>query len=276
MKKLLLALLWIQFMIPTYAFAAHFNKVLVIVFENTEYQKAVTQPFFFSLMKEGAIFSNFKAATHPSQGNYVAMIAGSTFGILSDKNIDLNERHIGDLLEESHRDWKIYAEGFPGNCFSGKTSGNYARKHVPFLSFTNVTANPTRCAKVTEAKEFFSDFESGKLKDFSMFVPNLKNDGHDTGVAYGDVWFKKNFDSILHSPKFPKDLLVVVTFDEGVTLTNQIYTLFFGAGVAKGSKSDKPNNFYTLLRTYEDELGIGSLNQNDMKARAIDDVWTNN
>jgi len=34
--------------------------------------------------------------------------------------------------------------------------------------------------------------------------------------------------------------------------------------------------FNTLLRTYEDELGLGSLNQNDMKAQAIDDVWTKN
>jgi len=125
-------------------------------------------------MKEGALFTNFKAATHPSQGNYVAMISGSTFGILSDKNIDLNERHIGDLLEESHRDWKIYAEGYPGHCYTEKTSGNYARKHVPFLSFTNVTANPSRCAKIVEGQLFFSDFESGNLKDFSMYIPNLK------------------------------------------------------------------------------------------------------
>jgi len=255
--------------------AAHFNKVLVIVFENTDYKKAVTQPYFSSLMKEGAIFSNFKAITHPSQGNYVSMIAGSTFGIKDDKNIDLNERHIGDLLEGSHRNWKVYAEGFPGNCFTDRTSGNYARKHVPFLSFTNVTKNSARCSKIVEAKEFFSDFEASNLKDFSMYVPNLKNDGHDTDVAYGDVWLKKNFDSILHSSKFPKDLLVVITFDEGMSADNQIYTLFFGSGVNKGARSIKPYNFYSLLKTYEDELEIGSLNQNDMKASVIDDVWIN-
>jgi hypothetical protein len=255
--------------------ASHFNKVLVIVFENTDYKKAIMQPYFSSLMKEGAIFTNFKAVTHPSQGNYVAMIAGSTFGIKDDKNIDLNERHIGDLLEESHRNWKIYAEGYPGNCFTDRTSGNYARKHVPFLSFTNVTKNPLRCSKVLEAKEFFTDFESIKLSDFSMFIPNLKNDGHDTGVAFGDVWLKKNFDSILHSKKFPSDLLVVITFDEGMSADNQIYTLFYGAGVLKGARSIKPYSFYSLLKTYEDELEIGSLNQNDMRASIIDDVWSN-
>ncbi len=274
MKSFLLLLCTL--IIPTLCHAQklnNFKKVLVIVFENTEYKKAVSQPYFASLTKEGALFTNFKASTHPSQGNYISMIAGSTFNIISDKNIDLNERHIGDLLEDAHKDWKIYAEGYPGNCFLGKTSGDYARKHVPFLSFTNVQTNPSRCAKVVEGKEFFTDFEQGNLKDFSMYVPNLKNDGHDTGVAYGDVWFKKNFDSIFHSPKFPKDLLVVVTFDEGVLFNNQIYTLFYGANVAHGAKSNNPNNFYTLLKMYEDELGLGSLNKNEMSAASIDDVW---
>jgi hypothetical protein len=253
--------------------AQNFNKVLVIVFENTEYLNALKQPFFSSLTKEGALLTNFKAATHPSQGNYVAMIAGSTFNIINDKPIDINDRHLGDLLEEAKKDWKVYAEDYPGNCFTGKTSGDYARKHVPFMSFVNVQKDPARCAKIVEGKEFFTDFNAGKLKDFSMYIPNLKNDGHDTGVAIGDKWFKQSFDSILHSPKFPKDLLVVVTFDEGTSLNNQIYTLLYGANIAPGSKSARANNFYSLLRTYEDGLRLGSLNKNDVSSQIIDDVW---
>jgi hypothetical protein len=253
--------------------AENFKKVLVIVFENTEYSNAIKQPFFASLAKEGALLTNFKAAIHPSHGNYIAMIAGSTFNITNDRPINLNDNHIGDLLEEAKKDWKIYAEDYPGNCFLGATSGNYARKHVPFLSFTNVQTNPGRCAKVVEGKEFFKDFDAGKLPEFSMYVPNLKNDGHDTGVAIGDKWFKQSFDSILHSSKFPKDLLIVVTFDEGTTPNNQIYTLLYGANVAAGSQSAKENNFFTLLKTYEDELGLGSLNKNDLSAQRIGDIW---
>lgn len=253
--------------------AANFNKVLVIVFENTEYNNAIKQPFFSALANEGALLTNFKAAIHPSQGNYIAMVSGSTFNINHDKNIDLNENHIGDLLEDAKKDWKAYAEGYPGNCFLGKTSGDYARKHVPFISFTNVQKNPARCAKIVEAKQFFTDFEEGKLPAFSMYIPDLRNDGHNTGVSFGDKWFKKTFDPVLHSSKMPKDLLIVVTFDEGTTPNNQIYTLLYGANVAPGVKSTKPYNFYSLLRMYEDELGLGSLNKNDMNAQKIDDVW---
>jgi hypothetical protein len=253
--------------------AENFKKVLVIVFENSEYANAIKQPFFASLAKEGALLTNFKAATHPSQGNYIAMIAGSTFNINHDQTVDLPDNHLGDLLEDAKKDWRLYAEDFPGNCFKGKTNGDYARKHVPFMNFTNITNNPARCAKVVEAKQFFKDFDSGKLPDFSMYVPNLKNDGHDTGVAIGDKWFNKTFNTLLHSPKLPKDLLVVVTFDEGTTSNNQIYTLLYGANVLPGATSAKPNNFFTLLKTYEDELGLGSLNRNDMSAQKIDDVW---
>lgn len=254
-------------------YAANFNKVLVIVFENSEYSNSIKQPFFSSLVKEGALLSNFKAAIHPSQGNYIAMVAGTTFNISNDKPIDINERHIGDLLEDVKKDWRMYAEDFPGNCFLGSTSHNYARKHAPFISFTNVQKTPSRCAKIVDANQFFSDFDNGNLQAFSIYVPNLKNDGHDTGVTNADKWFKQKFNPILHSPKFPKDLLVVVTFDEGTTANNQIYTLLYGANIMPGKTSAKPNNFYTLLKTYEDELGLGSLNKNDMTSVAIDDVW---
>lgn len=271
MKKLILILALLTLTLP--ALASNFNKVLVIVFENTEYSNAIKQPFFSSLAKEGALLTNFKAAIHPSQGNYIAMVAGTTFNIAHDKPIDLNERHLGDLLEEAKKDWRLYAEDYPGNCFLGKTSGDYARKHVPFLSFVNVQKNPSRCAKVVEGIQFLNDFEAGTLKDFSMYIPNLKNDGHDTGITFGDRWFKQNFNSFLHSPKFPKDLLVVVTFDEGTTPNNQIYTLLYGANVMPGTKSARPYNFYSLLKTYEDALGLSSLNKNDMDAQLIDDVW---
>ncbi len=270
MKKLIISLLFALLSIN--AHAQNFKKVLVIVFENTEYSKAAKQPYLASLAQQGALLTNFSAAIHPSQGNYIAMIAGSTFNITNDKPINLNANHLGDLLEDAKKDWKVYAEDYPGNCFLGATANFYARKHVPFISFVNVQQNPTRCSKIVEAKNFFTDFDAGKLADFSMYIPNLKNDGHDTGVSFADTWFKKTFDSLLHSSKLPKDLLVVITFDEG-TISNQIYTVLYGANVTPGTKSNKPNNFYTLLRTYEDEMGLGSLNKSDMSAQKIDDVW---
>jgi acid phosphatase len=251
----------------------NFNKVLYIVFENVEFSRTITQPYFNQLKNDGALLTNFNAAIHPSQGNYVAMVAGSTYNVNHDNVILLNERHLGDLLEEAKKDWRLYAEDYPGNCFKGKTSQLYAQKHIPFMLFSNVQTNPARCSKIVNSSQFFTDLQNNNLKEFSMYVPNLKNDGHNTGVAFADVWFKNTFDKILHSPTFPKDLLVVVTFDEGTTPINHIYTLLMGANVKPRITSDKAYNFYSLLRTIEDELGLGSLNKNDMTALKIEDVW---
>ena len=274
MKKLVFVLALVLGLGSQAQAANHFNKVLIIVFENTDFGDAVKQPYFSSLVKEGALLTNYHALTHPSQGNYVAMIAGSLLGVKDDKPVNLDQRHIGDLLEEAGKSWKLYAEDYPGNCFLGRSSGNYVRKHVPFLSFTNVQNNPTRCAKVVHSDEFQKDFMGGNLPAYSMYVPDLKNDGHDTGVAFGDKWLKAHFDKTLHSSKFPDDLLVVITFDESShNLDNKIYMLMLGPSVKVGSTSDIRYDHYSLLKTIEDNLGLGSLKQNDMNAILLENIW---
>lgn len=266
MKKIPLFLL-LFFCINTNVFAGkNFNKVLYIVFENTEFSQAIVQPYFKQLINEGALLTNFHAAIHPSQGNYVAMITGSSFNINHDDLITLNKPHIGDLLEKEKKDWRMYAEDYPGNCFIGMRSLNYVRKHNPFILFSNIQNNPLRCKKIVNSRNFFIDLNNNKLKEFSMFIPNLKNDGHDTGVAFADRWFKNTFDDTLHSKTFPRDLLVIITFDEGLTKTNHIYTLLFGANTKKGSTSSRPYNFSSLLNMIKYEFGISHTSE-------INDVW---
>lgn len=257
------------------AFAVpHFQKVMIIVFENTDFGEALKQPYFNSLMKEGSLLTNYHALTHPSQGNYISMISGSLLGVRDDKPVDLPGNHIGDLLEEAGKTWKVYAEDYPGNCFLGKSYGKYARKHVPFLSFTNVQENPSRCANIVNANEFITDAKSRNLPDYSMYIPNLDNDGHDTGVGYGGEWLRTHMDQFLHSSQFPEDLLVVITFDESShNLDNKIYMLLWGKTIVAGSKSDTNYNHYNLLRTIEDNLKLGSLKRNDFTSVPFDGIW---
>ena len=263
------------FLLSGSVFAGHnFNKVMIIVFENEDFNNAVKQPYFNSLMREGAIATNYHAETHPSQGNYVALISGSLFGVRDDRNTNIDQRHIGNLLEDAGKSWKVYAEGYPGNCFVGAQSGRYVRKHVPFISFLNVQTNPARCARIQDTNSFTRDFEAGTLPEYSLYVPDLNNDGHDTGVAFGDKWLKARFDPILHSPKMPKDLLVIITFDEGSRFSdNRIYTLFWGANTKRGSSTNQPYTHYSTLRTIEEEFAVGSLGQNDARAIPITDIW---
>src|SRR5712691_2845401 len=66
-----------------------FKKVLIVIFENTAYQGAVSQPFFAKFAKEGALLTNFLAETHPSQPNYLALVSGDTHGVISNNKVNL-------------------------------------------------------------------------------------------------------------------------------------------------------------------------------------------
>ena len=257
------------------ASSGHFKKVVWIVFENTNYSKALGQPDFSKLAYNGALFTNLTAEVHPSQGNYIAMVAGSKLGVTNDNVVDLKDSHIGDLLEKAGLKWKTYAENYPGNCFTGKSSGNYYRKHVPFMSFANVSQNSARCLNIEDEKNFFDDFKSGSLPEFSMYIPNIKNDGHDTGVDYAGKWLGSSFGSLLSNPAGLGDVLFIITFDESGLLSpnNQIYTVLLGANIRAGAQNNQALNHPALLKMIEDEFSIGDLGREDHIAPTISGIW---
>ena len=135
----------------------HFDRVVIIVLENGDYEAAVKDPNLADLATHGASFSNFHALFHPSYPNYLAMVAGTDFGVhrrgrfLADRQVnfpnDAAHKTIADRLIANGLDFKNYAEELPeGNCpfridsqhVSKSKKGDYARKHVPFLSFEEV------------------------------------------------------------------------------------------------------------------------------------------
>lgn len=248
--------------------------VVVVIFENASPVQTLAQPYFQHLTAQGAFFYNYQAITHPSQPNYIAMIAGSTHNVTSDHIVDLDEQHIGGLLERAGKTWKVYAEDYPGNCFLGAKHGLYVRKHVPFLSFKNVQSEPSRCNNIVEAINFVPDLSNDRLPTFSLYIPNVNNDGHDTGLSFANDWLKNSFGAILDNQTLTKNTLFVITFDEDDRLhLNRIYAVFLGAGVKPGASSEVPYNHYSLLRTIEEIFQLGDLGAEDAKAKIIQDIW---
>lgn len=253
----------------------HFKKVVWLVFENTSYKKALAQEDFKKLTDKGALFTNLRADTHPSQGNYIAMIAGSTLGVKGDGNVDLKENHIGDLLEKIGSSWKVYAEDYPGNCFKGKSAQGYFRKHVPFMSFLNVSQNSSRCLNIEDEKNFLHDFNMNSLPEFSMYIPNITNDGHDTNVDFAGKWMSRKFGHIFNEPSSMGDVLFIITFDEStfLSLDNQVYTVFLGANILPGVQNAQKLKHTAILKMIEDEFGTGNLNRDDKNAPEILGIW---
>ena len=251
-----------------------FERIVIVVLENENEAKAIEQPFLKSLAERGAYLRSYTAITHPSQPNYIAMVAGDVHGITDDGDYDLDVRHLGDLLEEKGLRWKVYAEGYPGQCRLDTRIGPYVRRHVPFISFKNVQADPARCAQIAPASELYDDVHAGTLPEFALYVPDRNNDGHDTDVEFADRWLGATFSRLLDDPRFMQGTLLVVTFDESKhSGGDRVYTALYGDSVIAGAVSDYPWNHYSLLRTIEESFHLGTLGLNDESAEPISGVW---
>lgn len=235
----------------------------------------MADPYLGALACEGACFTNFRGLVHPSYSNYLAMVSGRLLPSFADGQRDFPDRTAADLLTERGRTWKNYAEGFPGNCFTGSRQGRYARKHVPFMSFLRV--RHSQCDRVVVARQFQDDLAAGTLPNYAFYSPDLDNDGHDTGLAYSSRWLKGFLEPFRHDPARMKGLLIVVTYDESehdpAGDENHIYTVFLGDMVKPG-RYDAPYNHFNVLRTIEDSFDLGTLAGGDSGAKPIVGVWS--
>jgi hypothetical protein len=279
--------------------AHHFDRVLIIVLENADYEEGLRNKDLAALAQQGASFSNLHALFHPSYPNYLAMVAGTDFGVhkggsfLGDRQRDFpnDARHqtIADRLLAAGLEFKQYAEELPqGNCPWNVTTqrvpgdlGNYARRHVPFLSFREVQEKfCDRVIRVDSSRSdnyFVQDAQKG-LVAYSFYSPNMNHNGHDTTLQVAGAWVKKFLDST-----FPEKLrhgtLVIVTFDEsGGNEDNRITTLFLGDMVKAANQQDpavlgRYYTHYSVLRTIEDNFGLDPLTANDRAAAPITDIW---
>lgn len=167
-------------------------------------------------------------------------------------------------------------ESYPGRCYLGGASPNglYQRKHVPFLSFKSITGDMGRCAKVRP----LSQFGQSAVAEYVFITPDMCNDGHD---ACGDQkpldrsakWLQAFLEPMIADPAFMKRTLIIVTFDESARYEhNHIYTVFLG-GMVKPGEYSSCTDHYNVLRTIEDNYGLGSLNAEDKKSSPITSVW---
>jgi hypothetical protein len=251
----------------------HFDRVITFVFENENYTSALDQPFFSHLATRGVNFSKFFAEAHPSQANYIALTSGSKNGVSGDDTVDLDVKNLVDLLEAKNISWKVYAEGYPGNCYTGTQLDNYVRKHNPFISYTNIQESPERCSKIVNSSQLSRDVKNAALPEYIFYVPDLQNDGHDTNVQFADNWYEKTFSKYFNDPTFMENTIVISTFDEsGVGLKNQIYTSIFGPGV-KAQTVDIKLDHYSILKLIEDNWNLGNLGKEDVDATPVPNIW---
>ncbi len=234
-----------------------FRHVYLVLMENKSPADIVANgeaPFINHLIERYASATQYRALTHPSQPNYLALFSGSTHGIADNAPHDIGGPTLAAQLEAAGRSWRVVAENVPPGCFTGASAsdgadgpGSYARKHNPAISFTAIQHSAAACAQIVD----LSHFEAGAA-DFQLIVPNLCHDMHDCSVAVGDAFLKQFVGDLIASPGWSSDDVLFLTWDEGRhSSQNSVPLIVVSDRVPSGYVSATPSSHYSLLRTVQ-------------------------
>lgn len=250
--------------------------------ENKAYSQIIGNvseaPYINYLANQYALSSNYFAMRHPSLPNYLAMWSGSTQGVTDDHTYNFTSgTTLADQIEAAGLSWHVAAQNVKLPCFTGSTatggtdgtSGGYARRHEPAISWTSVSGDPSRCARITD----FSHFDPN-LGDFWFIKPNACNDMHDCSIGTGDSFLETFIPRITESPAFANSVLFL-TWDEGegpLGGGGQTPMIAISPLASMGSISSLAHTHYSLLRTVEDAWALPCL-ANSCSANDLNELF---
>jgi hypothetical protein len=239
------------------------SRVIVVVMENEEGSAVIGHaPYVTRLARRGGLAARSYAIRHPSLPNYLALTGGSTFGIGSDcTSCHVPGAGIAGQLDAAGVSWRAYMEDLPHPCFRGASTGDYAKKHDPFLYYDGLR----HCRRVVGFGALVRDLRRGTMPRFAFISPNLCHDGHDCPLSTADR-FLAGFVPPLLRALGPHGYLVL-TWDEGASDAGccgdahgaRIATLVVGPDVRRGARYGAPVDHYGTLATIEDSLGVPRL-----------------
>ena len=244
------------------------DHVVIVMEENHSYSEilgSTDAPYINSLASAGALFTNSYAVTHPSQPNYLDLFSGSNQGVTDDScPHTFSAKNEESELLKAGLTFKGYSEGLPGKGSEVCTSGEYARKHVPWTNFTN---DPAKLS--LPFTNFPTDY--AKLPTVSWVIPDLLDDMHDGTIAQGDTWLESNLSAYVAWAQSNNSLLIVTWDEDDGSEGNRVATIFVGPMVVPGQYSERINH-YNVLRTIEAMYGLKPLGS-AKGAKPIKDVW---
>jgi len=234
---------------------ATYDHVVWIMLENVGYSVvgSPSAPYLNGLASECGLATNYRAISHPSLPNYIALTSGSTQGIADDGEPSTHVLRAPSIFSELGSNWRTYAESMPTKC-DRVTSGEYAARHNPAVYYVPITAS---CEKNDVPLTAPLSLSSA----FTLIVPNICDDMHSCPIAVGDAWLAAHVPSILASAQYQSGTLALfITFDENDNdATNHVPTVVVAPTVPRGTTVGVALNHYSLLRCTETLLHLGLL-----------------
>jgi acid phosphatase len=213
----------------------------------------------------------------------VASIGGEYFGMNNDNfnQIPSNVSSIIDLLESKGISWGEYQEDLPYTGFEGyqylnqETQANdYVRKHNPAVIYNSVAEKKGRLQNIKNTTLFHEDLKHDRLPQWMFITPNMTSDGHDTSVTVAGTWTRTLLEPLLNDKRFMKNTLVLVTFDENHTYTqqNKVFSFLIGDAVPShlvGTTDTTFYDHYSEISTVEANWDLPTLGRWDVGANVF-------
>ncbi len=192
-----------------------YSHIFVMVEENKGYNEIMGGRYAPNIARFAKQYGNavsFYAEVHPSEGNYVALIGGDTFGIHDDdafycrpgmRNVYCEKSmtpgyanhtvfgpNLASQLERAGLSWKGYYESIPAPGSKAIVAGDprmgiaaakwelYASKHSGFINFASVQNSPQIAQHIVGFDQLNADLASGHVPAFALVVRNQCNEMH--------------------------------------------------------------------------------------------------
>ena len=245
------------------------DHVVIVIEENHSYSEIIgssAAPYINSLAAQGALFTQSYAITHPSEPNYLDLFSGSNQGVTDDSCPHyFTTANLGLYLLNASLTFGGYSEDLPSVGSLVCTSGAYARKHAPWVNFTNI---PT----TTNLPYSYFPTDYTTLPTVSFVIPNLNDDMHDGTIQQGDSWLQQHLNAYAQWAMTHNSLLIITFDEDDGSQGNRIATIFVGQMVVPGQYSELIYHF-NVLRTLEDMFDLPYAGVSG-SYQPITDVWT--
>jgi phosphatidylinositol-3-phosphatase len=286
----------------TQLYSPYFDYIVTIVMENQGINNTYggrcsgNCSYITQLANAYALALNYSAVGHPSLPNYLALTSGGNYDtppfdhdcFPQSNGCFVSAPNIIDSIDSSGRTWKAYVEDFAGGCAHTGTTF-YLNQHNPFLYYTDINNNATRCGRIVDANhaasgylalptQLLSDLNStSTASNYMWLTPNACDDGHalcapvNNTVSQQNQYLSLLVPRILNSTIFRTEKAALfITWDESATTRNNIVTAIWAGPTARtGFTSASSYGHYSAVKTIEAAWNLPSLTSYDAAAPAM-------
>lgn len=229
-----------------------FGHVFLLIGENTDYKRLnlSNAPYLLGTVRpQSAWMSNYYAATHWSEANYVALVSGQYTECEQADGGSACHQSVDNLfhdLDAAKLTWKVWLDGAPGRCDGGGSTcpstqacpltGFYTTGNPPVL-FSDIEGSNGIWSATSPSSEclandvpagppsdgmadFNANLTAGTVGNFNVIIPNGCHDGERNCAPVNDRYTQ--FDDFLAhevpliraSPAFGSTGVIIITYDE--------------------------------------------------------------